>query len=209
MDNKTPTAGIVLAAGTSSRFGKIKQLQTIKGKPLIEWVLDACLGSQLERVFLVLGYKHKEILRVLAGKIRHTGLDIVINPDYGKGQSTSLRAGIKAVKDDFPSAMFVLGDQPLIDAQTLNLLIKRFRSSEKNICVPFYDDKRGNPVIFSNKYYAGISGIQGDEGARRIIDNNPDQVLRVVLSRPSFFYDVDIPEDLEQIGGLTDCEYSG
>ncbi len=196
---KAPTAGIVLAAGMSSRFGKLKQLQAVDGKPLLEWTLDACLGSQLEHIFLVLGYRRQTILNALPQKIRHPRLTIVFNPHYENGQSTSLHAGIHAIKDAYPSAMFVLGDQPLIDSGTLNVLLERFWASGKNICVPFYNNRRGNPVIFSKKYYAQINSIGGDVGARRIVENNPDQVLSIALSRRSFFYDVDTIEDVKQM----------
>lgn len=199
MEKKKPTAGIVLAAGTSTRFGKLKQLHAIDGKPLLEWAIDACLGSHLERIFLVLGYRRQEILSALNNKIRHSRLDVIFNPHYRNGQSTSLHAGINAVKDSFPSAMFVLGDQPLIDALTLDFLLKRFWSSKKSICAPFFNNKRGNPVIFSKEHYSEITGIEGDVGARRIIEDNPDQVLRVSMRRPSFFYDVDTQEDVEKI----------
>jgi molybdenum cofactor cytidylyltransferase len=199
MEKKKPTAGIILAAGMSTRFGRLKQIQAIDGKPLLEWAIDACLGSNLERIFLVLGFRRQEILRVLASKIRHPRLDVIFNTHYRNGQSTSLHAGINAVKDSFPSAMFVLGDQPLIDAPTLDFLLERFWSSRKSICAPFFNNKRGNPVIFSNEYYTEIAGIEGDVGARRIIEDNPGQVLSVPLRRLSFFYDVDTQEDVKNI----------
>ena len=199
MEKKKPTAGIILAAGMSTRFGRLKQVQAIDGKPLLEWAIDACLGSNLERIFLVLGFRRQEILRVLASKIRHPRLDVIFNAHYRNGQSSSLHAGINAVKDSFPSAMFVLGDQPLIDAPTLDFLLERFWSSRKSICAPFFNNKRGNPVIFSNEYYTEIAGIEGDVGARRIIEDNPGQVLSVPLRRLSFFYDVDTQEDVKNI----------
>lgn len=199
MEKKKPTAGIILAAGMSTRFGRLKQVQAIDGKPLLEWAIDACLGSNLERIFLVLGFRRQEILRVLASKIGHPRLDVIFNAHYRNGQSSSLHAGINAVKDSFPSAMFVLGDQPLIDAPTLDFLLERFWSSRKSICAPFFNNKRGNPVIFSNEYYTEIAGIEGDVGARRIIEDNPSQVLSVPLRRRSFFYDVDTQEDVKNI----------
>lgn len=201
---KKPTAGIILAAGMSSRFGRPKQLAELGEKPVIEWVLDACLDSQLESIFLVLGYKHREILKALSKKISHPRLNIIVNRNYKKGQSTSLQAGIRKIRDAFPSAMFILGDQPFIDAATINFLLKKFRASEKNICVPIYIKKRGNPPIFSKRFYDQMYGIKGDVGARQIIGNNPDQVLRVEVKRASFFHDIDTQKDLEQMRTLID-----
>lgn len=202
MECKSPTAGIVLAAGTSSRFGKLKQLQMIEGKPLLEWTLDACLGSRLDHLFVVLGCKQEKIVQALSRTFRNPRITVVFNPDYKNGQSTSLHTGIRAAEHAYPSIMFVLGDQPCIDCVTLDVLLERFWASEKNICVPFYNNQRGNPAIFSKKFYAEISHIEGDVGARRIIDDNPSQVLSIALSRPSFFYDVDTVEDIEKMCAL-------
>lgn len=201
---KKPTAGIILAAGISSRFGRPKQLTELGEKPVIEWALDACLDSQLESIFLVLGYKHKEILKALSKKISHPRLNIIVNRNYRKGQSTSLQAGIRTIRDAFPSAMFILGDQPFIDVATINFLLKKFRASEKNICVPIHKKMRGNPPIFSKRFYDQMCGIKGDVGARQIIENNPDQVLRIEVKRASFFHDIDTQKDLEQMRTLID-----
>ena len=124
MECKTPTAGIILAAGTSSRFGKLKQLQMVDGKSLLEWTLDACLGSQLERIFVVLGFRREKIIQALSRKFRDPRITVVFNPDYKNGQSTSLHVGIHAAKHAYSSIMFVLGDQPCIDCVTLDVLLK-------------------------------------------------------------------------------------
>ena len=89
MQSKKPTAGIILAAGESTRFGKPKQLLKLKDKYLIEWVLDAAGASRLEKTVLVLGYQYQEIIAALGEKAQHPDLQVVINPDYQKGQSTS------------------------------------------------------------------------------------------------------------------------
>ena len=206
MAGKAPTAGIVLAAGTSTRFGTFKLLQPLGERVLLEWVLDTCLHSKLERIFLVLGYKRAEIMDALAETKKHPRLCIVFNQDYLRGQSTSLRAGLNATKGQFPSVMFILGDQPLIDAKNLDMLLERFWHSDKNICVPFHNNRRGNPVIFSEKFYPQIENICGDLGAREIIDNNAEDVLRIDLSEPSFFHDVDTREDIKQVSAYIDIE---
>lgn len=197
MENKKPTAGIVLAAGMSKRLGRPKQLLNLGGKPVLERTLDACLGSRLERIYLILGYKHKEILAAISAKADHQNLRVIINRDYTKGQSASLRAGISEIRDTFASAMFVLGDQPLIDSSTLNLLLEHYWASDKNICAPFYKKKRGNPTIFSRMFYDEISRITGDTGARGIIENNPEQVLKIEVKRASFFHDIDTRNDYQ------------
>lgn len=202
ISSKTPTAGIILAAGMSSRFGKPKQLAELQEKPLLEWVLDACIGSKLERIFLILGYKHEKILDTLSHKICHPAIETVINPEYSKGQSTSTKTGIKAIKNRYPAAMFLLGDQPLVDSETINFLLERFWISSKNICVPYHNKKRGTPTIFGNKYYDQILRIEGDVGARHLIEYNDDDVLKIELKDSSIFFDIDTNEDLQKIKTL-------
>jgi molybdenum cofactor cytidylyltransferase len=202
MVDRKPTAGIILAAGASTRFGEPKQLLRLKDKCLLEWVLDAALNSMLSRVVLVLGYAHQKILEALPEKLQHTRLGIEINPHYQKGQSQSLRVGLSKVLNTFPAVMFLLADQPLIDAATINCLLNKFWSSQKDICVPTFRGKRGNPSIFSQKFYKHIMKIKGDIGARQIIKTHPERVLEIEIKNPLLFSDVDTPEDFMKISKL-------
>lgn len=198
-----PTAGIILAAGESTRFGRPKQLLQLKARCLVEWVLDAALASELSRIILVLGYAHQKIQKALGKKLRHAKLQIEINPHFQKGQSHSLQVGLSSVIDAFPAVMFLLADQPLVDAAAINCLLNKFWSADKDICVPTFRGKRGNPSIFSQKFYKHIMKIKGDIGARQIIKTNPERVLEVELKNSLFFLDVDVPEDFEKIKKLT------
>lgn len=186
----------------SSRFGRPKQLMELGGKTVLEWTLSACLDSRLESIYLILGYAYKEIKETIPEMIKHPRLNILVNPNYKKGQSTSLQTGILEIRDTHPSAMFILGDQPFIDSKTINHLLACFWASEKNICVPFSQKKRGNPVIFNALFYDKINSIRGDMGARGIIENHPEHILRVPVVRPSFFHDIDTKKDFEKAQSL-------
>ncbi len=194
---KKPTVGIVLAAGVSSRFGQPKQLTKLNGKYLLEWVFEACLESKLEDLILVLGHEQQKIQRSLDHKIRQSGIRIAINREYQEGLSQSLRAGLSEVGQKYASAMFLLGDQPMVNSEIINHLLTQFRQSKKGICVPIYRGTRGNPVIFSGSFFDRIRKLKGDVGARNIIQSHPRQVLRVEINDPLCFFDIDTQKDLE------------
>jgi molybdenum cofactor cytidylyltransferase len=198
----TPTAGIILAAGESSRFGQPKQLVELHGRMLVAWVLDAALASHLETVVLVLGRDHQKISDALGRRMCHPKIELVFNPRYHEGQSTSLTAGLFRVHDRFPAVMFLLGDQPLVDAPTINRLLKKFRHSDKTICVPVHRGQRGNPALFSRSHYEELARLSGDKGARDIIAARPGQILEVPIADPSLFLDVDTQADVENVSRL-------
>jgi molybdenum cofactor cytidylyltransferase len=202
MIQEIPTAGIILAAGASTRFGRPKQLLRLKGRYLIEWVLDAAVNSKLNQVVLVLGHAHEKILQALDQKLQHAKIYIQINPEFEKGQSTSLRAGLSKVKDDFAAVMFILGDQPMLSKIKINKLLESYWSTEKNICVPVYKGVRKNPTVFSRRFYHQLMKIEGDSGGRQLIDANHHQVLEVEIDDPLCFLDVDTKKDLEQLKAL-------
>jgi molybdenum cofactor cytidylyltransferase len=197
--SKRPTAGIILAAGESTRLGKPKQLLKLKDKCLIEWALDAAVASRLKKILLVLGHNHQEILTALGAKSRQPDLEIVINPEYHNGQSTSLLAGLTIIRDTYPSIMFLLGDQPLLDSETINTLLQQFWSSHKDIGVPVYKGRRGNPVIFSQKFYDHLAKIKGDIGARNIVKCHPEYVEEIPINNPHGFMDIDTQSDYDKL----------
>ena len=164
MNPKTPTAGIILAAGISNRFGKPKQLIKFQGRTLLETVVDAALGSQLTHIVLVLGHAVEEMLPAISHRSDDFRLTIVENTDYLKGMSLSIQAGLKKLQHDFPSVMFLLGDQPLLRSEMIDLLLERYWASDKGICVPCRHGQRGNPTIFSRRFYNRIFAVRGDTG---------------------------------------------
>jgi molybdenum cofactor cytidylyltransferase len=200
--SKKPTAGIILAAGESIRFGKPKQLLKLNDKYLLEWVIDAALGSRLEKTLLVLGHKYQEILTALGEKTRHPDLQIINNNHYQDGQSTSLQAGLDQVRDKFPATMFLLGDQPMLDSETIDTLLEQFWASDKDICVPVFEGKRGNPVIFSQKFYGHLDKIKGDIGARNVIRNHSEHVWKGQINNPLCFMDIDTQSDYDKLVGI-------
>jgi len=199
MIREIPTAGIILAAGESTRFGRPKQLLRLNDRCLIEWVLTAALESKLSRIVLVLGHAHQKILQTLGKRLQPSKVSVEINLQFKKGQSRSLRVGLTKVKDDFPAVMFLLGDQPMLNAATINILLEKFWTDDKDICLPIYQGKRKTPAIFSRRFYTRLMDIKGDTGARQLIDDNPDRVLAVEMDNPICFFDIDTEQDFENL----------
>jgi molybdenum cofactor cytidylyltransferase len=202
MSSKTNTAGIILAAGASVRFGQPKQLIKLRGKYLIERVLDAALKSRLDLVVLVLGHEYQSILQALGAKVSHPQLEVVINHKYQEGQSSSLKAGLVTVQKAFSSVMYLLADQPMINSNTIDLLLDQIHGSRREVCVPVFEGRRGNPTIFKRSIYEEIMMIDGDIGARNIIAKNAERVLYAKIKDPLCFFDIDSPEDLKKLQGL-------
>ncbi len=196
------TAGIILAGGSSTRFGRPKQLLKLKGKYLLDYVLSAALGSELNHIVLVLGHDHQNILQALETRTTQERLQVVINHRYLEGQSRSLQAGLQKIRQAFPAVMFLLGDQPLLNSNTIDHLLDRFRHSGKDICVPVCKGKRRNPTIFNRVLYDQLMAIEGDIGARDIIRANPERVLYLELDDPLCFFDIDSQKDFEKLQSL-------
>lgn len=203
MTTKKPTAGVILAAGMSERFKDgPKQLLRLKEGYMIEYVIRASLDSKLDRIFLVIGHHHKNILKALAENIKYfknDRLEIIINRQYRQGMSSSVRAALASTGNKFESVMFLLGDQPMVDSLLIDLMLKRFYKSGKNICVPVFKKERGNPTIFSRKYFNPLQRVKGDLGGRDIILANPDDILKIDTDSPACVYNINTMDDLEEL----------
>ena len=193
-----PTAGIILAAGASTRFGEPKQLLRLKDKCLLEWVLDAALHSKLNRVVLVLGHSHQKILQALGERKRHEKLLLVINPQYKKGQSLSLNLGLSKVKDDYLAAMFLLGDQPMISERIIDILIDAYRHSDHKIAVAVHKEKWGHPVIMDMQYRTEILALTKDQTLRDFLNHHRAEILEVEMDHPEILRDIDTMEDYKK-----------
>lgn len=159
-------AGIVLAAGRSSRLGRPKQLLPLQGEPLLRFTLQRILTTSLDVVYVVLGHRADEI----AGVIADLPVRIVKNPDAELGQSTSVLAGLHAIAPGKPDAVvFLLGDQPQVDPTVVNALIARWQVTHAGIVAPRYTDGIGNPILFDRTVLPDFATLSGDTGARAIV----------------------------------------
>ena len=186
-------SAIVLAAGESKRMGQTKQLLPWQGKTVLENVLDNLLNSQVDEVILVLGHEAERIRK----KVPAHRITIVINPDYKKGMSTSIRQGLMALDEKAEAFLVVLGDQPGISKEILNQLVHEFQRahSKKNIVLPTYRGSRGHPVLFNIQYKKEALKLKGDVGCRQILEDHPEDVLEIEMDTAAVLDDLDTPED--------------
>jgi molybdenum cofactor cytidylyltransferase len=187
---------IVLAAGLSSRLGAPKQLLSFQGRPLIRHVAEAVLGSQIDEVIVVLGFAAESVSQALKG----LPVKIVVNQDFAQGQSTSVTTGVNALNDKIlpKGVLFVLGDQPLLQSATINLIVDQF-SKHGGIVVPYFNKTPGNPVIFDHKYLPEFQELRGDVGARVIIQRHSNEVYCVDVTDRGVLFDIDTPEDYQRL----------
>ncbi|MFH1083333.1 MAG: nucleotidyltransferase family protein, partial [Pseudomonadota bacterium] len=188
-------AGIVLAAGESTRMGKIKQLLPIGDTTLIERVLGEVLISELDRVVLVLGHRAKDLKKVVASAFSQPKLEIVKNPQYREGISSSIVTGISAIQNTHDHVMIFLADMPCIDGDLINLLLRRYLASGMQIGAIKGKERPGHPVIFSRELYQELQALRGDVGARSLLRKYSDRVCLVEPEKCYDSIDIDTPED--------------
>ncbi len=188
--------GIVLAAGEGKRMEKAKLTLPLGGKQLIEWVLQAAKLTPLDKYFLVVRPEDKEIIKT--GK--KWGAEIVINSEYKTGMSSSIRKALHKISSEELEGFFVLlGDQPLINPSILYKMLLAFAPGKKEIIVPFYKDRQGNPVFFDGYWKDELMKLSGDVGGRILIKAHPERIKRYKISDESILLDIDREEDYERI----------
>jgi len=190
-------AALVLGAGRSSRMGgPNKLLAEINGKPLIRLVVEQALASHARPVIVVTGHQRERVETALSG----LAVQFVHNPHFADGLGTSLKAGIAALPADVDGAIVCLGDMPQIDAALIDRLTVAIDPDKGAlIAVPTIDGKRGNPVVWSRRFFPDLMTVEGDVGARHLIGRYAEAVAEVPVQGTAAFTDVDTPEALEAV----------
>lgn len=199
MVKKKKVAGIILAAGVSSRMGRTKQLLPFHHGTIIETVTGHACASELDQVLVVLGHHAQKIRAALVHHVNTACAQVIVNPHFKIGQSTSIVEGIRHLGTDMDAVMFLLGDQPLISASVINYLIEKYHHTNARIVVPYYQGIRGNPVIFDHTLFPELGCLKGDTGARVLFKKNVDCILKVSVDDPGIITDVDTPLDYKRL----------
>jgi molybdenum cofactor cytidylyltransferase len=187
-------AAIVLAAGQSKRTGSInKLLVDIDGTPMVSRVLEIVRAAEVDPVIVVLGHEPGRVRKALA----EHDVTLVENPDYAKGLSTSLARGLSALPKNLDGVIVCLGDMPDVTTAHIERLIEAFAPDEgRDICIPTFNGKRGNPVLWARRYIDEMASIAGDVGARHLISEHADAVSEVAMPDAGVLLDLDTPEAL-------------
>ncbi len=189
-------AALVLAAGPSRRLGRAKQLEPWGDGTLLEHVLQNVAGWPVDETWVVLGASSDEIL----DKVALGDVGIVVNPEWEEGLASSLRAGLDAIarSRSADAALIALGDQPDIDPEVVRQIIDRYEETGAMAVVPKYRYTWGNPVLVDRTLWPRLMSIEGDQGARKLLQAHPEWVEEVwVETLPP--RDVDTEDDVEQL----------
>jgi molybdenum cofactor cytidylyltransferase len=189
----SPTSAIILAAGTSTRMGAVKQLLRLDDRPLLQRVLDNVRASQATEIILVLGFSAEAIQR----EIDAPNVRVVINDSYQQGMGTSLRAGLSAVDRLAAAAIIVLADQPFVRPATLDRLIAEHHRSGAQIVIPTYRGFRGNPVLLDRSVFPEMMALNGDIGCRAIFGDHLEEIVKVPVDDVGILLDIDRQGDFE------------
>ena len=194
-----PVAGIVLAAGGSTRFGEPKQLLDWKGKPFVRAVAETALEAGLSPVIVVAG---AHVQRV-ASALKDLDLTVVDNPEWELGQGSSIAAGVRGLSASKTgsgiagSAIFLLADQPQVTPSVLRALVEKHAEGLYPIVAPMVLDRRANPVLFDRVAFADLMALEGDVGGRAIFHKHRVEYLPWHDDR--LLLDVDTPEMYQRL----------
>lgn len=188
-------AAILLAAGRSSRMGARHKLLIPgqDGTPMVARIADTLLATPLRPIIAVLGHRAPEVDAALGPR----PITRIEAPDYRSGLSASLRAGIAALPPDTQAALVVLGDMPLVTPATIARLLAAYDPEEGRLIVaPTHDGQLGNPVLWDRRFFPDILALQGDRGARSLLDRHAEHLATVPMDDDAVLRDIDTPEQL-------------
>jgi len=193
-DRTGPIAGVLLAAGTSSRMGRNKMLFELDGESVLRGAARRALAGGLSPLVVVLGHEAEKSRRELDG----LPCRIVINPDYEQGINSSLKTGISAVPAEAGAALVMLADMPYVSAEMIAGLIARYRSSAAPLVISDYEGVNAPPMLYDRSLFDELLAMTGEGCGRQVVKRHRDEAE--VLPWPaSALADIDVPEDYARI----------
>jgi molybdenum cofactor cytidylyltransferase len=197
---RSPIAGVVLAAGTSSRMGRNKLLLPLGQQSVVRRAVSTALAAGLDPVLVVLGHESERVQAALQG-LRYTP---VLNPHYAQGVHTSLRTGIAAVPDAAQAALVLLADMPRVTADMVRTLLERYRGSPAPLVVSNYEGVEAPPMLYDRTLFPELLALEGDSCGKRVVKRHRSESVQVPWPA-SALADLDVPADVDaaqaELGG--------
>lgn len=186
MPSRLQIGAIVLAAGLSRRAGpENKLLHPVDGKTMIRRSVEVLVKSDVDPIVVVTGYERKKI----EAELSDLHVSFIHNKNFADGMGPSIGCGVAALPEHVDGALICLGDMPSIPVETISALINA--AQEGNICVPVYDGRRGNPVLFTKQFFQALMELRGDKGGKMLLQENDCLVCEVVTKDPGVMIDYD------------------
>ena len=189
-------SAILLAAGQSKRMiNENKLVKNYKNIPLIKYAVDNVLNSSIDELIIVLGYLKEVIEKIIDEnkKIKFTN-----NPNFESGIASSIKIGLDNLSKETEAFFICLGDMPNVNKEIYNQLINlSFSNKDKEIFVPYYQERQANPILFSKKIKGKIRRIEGDFGAKKIIADNEKKVFKLSIRDKGVITDFNNITDFE------------
>lgn len=197
-------AGVVLAAGASTRMGRNKLLIEIDGETLLRRAVRQAIGADLDPVIVVLGHEAGRARDAVAGLPCRP----VVNEGYMHGVNASLRAGIGAVPPEAVATVVVLADMPLVTAPMIATLVERYRATAVPLVVSEYLGVIAPPTLYDRALFGELLATDAEGCVRRVVRRHEDEALRVAWP-PLALTDLDVPEDVERVKALIRARVDG
>jgi molybdenum cofactor cytidylyltransferase len=175
-------------------MGAQKLLLPFGGKTVVAHIVDQIIASAVDEVHVVVGHEGRRVSRELSTR----PVSVVTNSDYESGMLSSVRCGLTALSQQCRAVLVVLGDQPSVTSKLIDQMVQSFAATEKQILVPFYDGRRGHPVLFSQAYRDEILTQYDDVGLRGLLHAHHEEVFELNVSSSAVLSDMDCPEDYQR-----------
>ena len=194
-------AGLVLAAGASTRLGQPKQLLPFGGTTMLGRVVaETCAAAGLDQVVVVIGGSAAAVRR----QVDFGSATVVENPEFTEGCASSYRTGLAVVDPRAEAVAVLLGDQPGLDRGVIDLVAAEWRREPAAIMLASYRGRLGHPMLFAHSFFESLAGLRGDKAAWKLVDAHPDRVRQVAVDRPCPV-DVNTWEEYEALLGSAEA----
>jgi molybdenum cofactor cytidylyltransferase len=192
-------SAIILAAGRGERMGESKMFLPLGGKPVLQWVLESALASDLDEVICVTRELNSARRQINVADER---LFWLLNYAADRGQSTSVIAGLWAANPASDGVMFLCGDQPLVRLELINALIEKFEDTAAWIVAPKFNGEVRNPILFHRKLFPELLQLTGDHSGRPLLEKHKRKTALLEWPEEASFLDIDVPKDYERLKQL-------